>query len=334
MSPFSELPKFASSASVLEQLPCGIAILNAAGKMIYANPVAARWLAASPADSLANALGIWCRTSPPRQPVRVGESDLQVQLAPLDASGKSAGWIAVLHDVTRMAEHGRRHARFISDAVHELRNPITALKLSASVMDRIPREEWPDQVQSFLWHTDYLSRVIEDVLEVSRLESGHVELEWHQIFLDAFLSDFVAGQQPQAESRGVSLHLALEYPVPPILGDPKRVRQILSHVLSNAIRFTPSDGDIHVRVFKIHRDERPWVGVRVADTGLGIEAQALEHIFEPFYRAASARRSGSLGAGLGLAIVRGLVDLHGGSISVESTPGSGTVFTLSFPAAP
>ena len=223
---------------------------------------------------------------------------------------------------------------FISDVVHELRNPITALKLSASVMDRIPTDEWPDQVQSFVQHIDFLSRVIEDVLEVSRLESGHIELEWHQLFLDAFLSDLVAGQQPQAESCGVSLHLELEHSVPPILGDPKRVRQILSHVLSNAIRFTPSSGDIYVRVFKIQHDERPWVGVRVADTGMGIEPQALEHIFEPFYRAPSARRSGSLGAGLGLAIVRGLVDLHGGSISVESTPGSGTVFTLSFPAAP
>ncbi len=323
-----------SLPELLAQLPCGVAILNSAGKLIHANPIAEQWLADSPSDALRNMLAIWCRTGPPEEPLRMGRVDLQVRIAALEATGGQAAWIALLHDVTLLAERDRRHVRFVSDAAHELRNPITALTLSASVMDRIPKEDWPDQVRSFIRHTDYLSQIIHDLLEVSRLESGHVELEWHQILLDAFLSDVIAGHQAAAQEHDLSLQMELCGALPSILGDPKRLRQTLDHLLANAVAFTPSGGRIQVQVFVTSREDRNWVGVRVADTGIGIEETALDHIFEPFYRTDSARRSGPWGAGLGLTIVRGLVELHGGSISVESTPGVGSAFTLLFPPAP
>ncbi len=165
--------------------------------------------------------------------------------------------------------------------------------------------------------------MVEDLRTLSLADAGALPLHREPTDLAVLATDVVAGFDPQAEEGGVALAVESDA-VPALQLDPRRIRQVLGNLLSNALRHTPSGGRITVRV----RSLPDAVELEVADTGTGMDASTAERAFERFWRAGDAA-----GAGLGLAIVRDLVQAHGGEASLTSAPGSGTVVRCRFPVA-
>ncbi len=218
--------------------------------------------------------------------------------------------------------------RFVADASHELRAPLTAIRGNLDLLDRMkemPSEERQYTLAQVRREVERLSRLVNDLLVLARADAGQV-LQVRPVELDALVIE--AHRQALAMANGVEVRLAHAEPAL-VQGDEDRLKQLLLVLLDNAIRYTPAGG----RVTLWLRPEPPWVAVGVEDTGIGIEPQDLPHIFERFWRADRARSRDSGGTGLGLAIAKWIVDQHGGEITVDSTPGKGSRFTVHLPAS-
>jgi two-component system phosphate regulon sensor histidine kinase PhoR len=176
--------------------------------------------------------------------------------------------------------------------------------------------------------------MVEELLELSRVESERVPLERQHVEMGQVLAKAVGRMRPQAEKEGVSLALEVPPDLPSVIGDAERLEQATVNLLHNAIKFTPGGGSVHVSA---HLEDSA-VTVSVSDTGIGIAREDLPRIFERFYKADRARaRTGGRpvgGTGLGLAVVKHTVEAHGGTVSVESELGHGSTFIFSIPAAP
>jgi two-component system phosphate regulon sensor histidine kinase PhoR len=187
----------------------------------------------------------------------------------------------------------------------------------------------PEAARDFLRRMDdevqNLNRLVADFLELSRIESGQLELHLAPTSLRALLTGVIARMTAQAEQRGVALTLAAPQALPPLTIDGARIEQVLLNLLQNALAFTPRDGTVTLSA-SMHADH---VALHVRDTGVGIAAEDLPHIFERFYKADRARSGG--GTGLGLAIAKHLVERHGGRIWAESELQHGTTITFTLP---
>jgi signal transduction histidine kinase len=219
--------------------------------------------------------------------------------------------------------------RFMADAAHELRTPITVLRSRAEVAQQ--REREPEAYAAALAdigrEAARMGRIVDDLLILARADAGERALRRERCFLDDLVLDAVHAAQPLAERRGVRLEVgALDEAA--VIGDPELLRQAALIVLDNALKYTPAGGAVTVTVAAA--DGRCTLGVR--DTGTGIAPEVLPHVFERFYRGAPAEGR-EPGAGLGLAIARWIADAHGAQIAIRSEPGRGTEVTVRFPAA-
>jgi two-component system sensor histidine kinase BaeS len=213
---------------------------------------------------------------------------------------------------------------------HELRTPLTNLRCRIeAIQDGLAPADEPG-LRALHDETLLLSRLVEDLQLLSLAEAGRLPLERTEQDLRDIAAQAVAAVRPRAESVGVKLALADGAPVIANV-DAARIGQILRNLLANAIVHTPAGGD--VRVLAEARDGAAWLEVR--DSGVGLTPDQQAHVFDRFWRAdaSRARDGGGAGSGLGLAIVRQLVTLHGGAVSVESTPGAGARFRVALPAA-
>jgi two-component system, OmpR family, sensor kinase len=217
----------------------------------------------------------------------------------------------------------RQHA-FVSDASHELRTPLTVIRANAEFI----QQEQPDNAEArdIVSETDRLSALVESLLAVARGQR-HTPDQLETVDLGALIETAAASFQPLAADRGIELSTAAADDVA-VRGDREQLRQVIVILLDNALRYTGDGGRVHVQA----RREAGNGIVTVHDTGIGIGEEELERVFERFYRADEARNRQSGGAGLGLAIARELVMRHGGRISVESTEGAGSTFTIQLPA--
>jgi signal transduction histidine kinase len=216
----------------------------------------------------------------------------------------------------------RQHA-FVSDASHELRTPLAVIRANAEFL----QQEQPEnvEVRDIVGETDRLSMLVDTLLAVARDDEG-ARASYTRVDLIEVVETAVASFQPLAGEQG----LELSYATPDqlmVTGDRDQLRQVLVILLDNAVRYTPAGGRIHVQA----RPDGKDAVLTVHDTGIGIPEQALERVFERFYRGDEARNRQSGGAGLGLAIARDLVTRHAGRISVTSTEGAGTTFTIQIP---
>jgi two-component system, OmpR family, sensor kinase len=218
----------------------------------------------------------------------------------------------------------RQHA-FVSDASHELRTPLTVIRANAEFI----QQEQPDNAEArdIVSETDRLSALVESLLAVARGQR-HTPDQLETVDLGTLSGTVAAAFQPLAADRGIELSTVAADDVM-VLGDREQLRQVIVILLDNALRYTGDGGRVHVQA----RREAGNGIVTVHDTGIGIGQEELERVFERFYRADEARNRQSGGAGLGLAIARELVMRHGGRISVESTEGAGSTFTIQLPAA-
>jgi two-component system phosphate regulon sensor histidine kinase PhoR len=254
---------------------------------------------------------------------------LRVITTPIIGGGEWAA-LAVFHDLSdvRRVEQVRRD--FVANVSHELRTPLASIK---SVIETLEGGALDDSAvaRDFLSRADAevdrLVQMVEELLELSRIESGEVPLAQEPVQIAAVVADAVERLRPQAERQGLSLTLEAAPDLPPVMGDAERLERVVVDLIHNAVKFTPAGGSVHV-----------WAGlsdggvtVRVSDTGVGVAPEDLPRIFERFYKGSRARGGG--GTGLGLAVVKHVVEAHGGTVSVESEPGRGSTFSFSIPAS-
>jgi signal transduction histidine kinase/DNA-binding response OmpR family regulator len=242
--------------------------------------------------------------------------------------GREEGVVWTIRDVSERARLERVKSDFVATASHELRSPLTSIKgfveLLARSEDLGPRER--EFVDVILQSTDRLVDLVNDLLDVARLEAGRMEVRPRLFDLQEVVREVTLLMQPRVDAKGQRLNVHLPSGIPRALADPVRVRQIATNLLTNAHQYTAEAGRLAVSV---GADEGTLV-LTVADTGRGMSEEELERVFDRFVR----RADGSGGTGLGLAIVKSLVELQGGSIEVDSEVGEGTVFTVRLPAEP
>jgi two-component system phosphate regulon sensor histidine kinase PhoR len=258
-----------------------------------------------------------------------GRRFYQVVTTPISGGGEWAVLI-VFHDLTDVQRTEQIRRDFVANVSHELRTPLAALK---SVVETLAEGALEDEsvAHEFLRRADAevdrLVQLVEELLELSRIESGDQPLALHETDVAALLSEAAERLRPQAER--AHLHLTLE--LSPNLGlvrlDGARIERAVLNLLHNAIKFTPSGGDVTLAAER----EDGSLRVQVRDTGAGIAQSDLSRIFERFYKVDQSRASG--GSGLGLALVKHAVEAHGGSVSVESEQTKGSVFTFRIPIA-
>ena len=265
----------------------------------------------------------------PGTPARI----LTITTSPyLDHHGWLAGRLLLVRDVTAEREVERMKSQFVASVSHELRTPLTSILGFARTLLRKPdldedsRTEFLGIIHS---QSERLHHLIEDILEISKIESGGTGLSLESIDLPGITQGVVTGLRTKAEAGEVALSVALpEPPHAPLMGDPARVRSVVENLVDNAIKFTPAGRSVTV---SLTQDAGTW-RLEVQDTGLGIPADHLERIFERFHRVV---RPGLeiAGTGLGLAIVKEIVEAHGGRISVSSVLDEGTRFEVELPCA-
>ncbi len=254
---------------------------------------------------------------------------LAIRVTPL---GKDLpGSAAVFHDVTELRRLEKVRKDFVANVSHELRTPITAIRGYAETLQSgalKDQEMAPKMVEIIHRQSERLSELVEDLLELSRLESRELKLKIAPVPLAVAASRAAETVKPKAA--GKDIHLELQ--VPPelaALGDERAVEQVLLNLLDNAVKYTPAGG--RVNLFGTLEDGR--CVVRVKDTGVGIEPKHLSRIFERFYRVDKGRSRDMGGTGLGLSIVKHLVGAMDGEVKVESQPNVGSVFVIFLPVA-
>jgi signal transduction histidine kinase len=235
---------------------------------------------------------------------------------------------------TQELETANRHkSEFLANVSHELRTPLTAIKgFVDNMLDGLTGELNPRQLRYLTRlqaNTDRLARLINDLLDLSRIEAGRLELRPTTVRLAPLVQDVVASLRPVAAVQDLRLEAPTTDAI--VWADSDKVTQVLMNLLGNALKFTPADGQVTVTVT---HDGVAWVQIAVADTGPGISADDAAHIFDPFYQTVHMDLVRRHGTGLGLAIAKTLVEMHGGRLWVESTVGHGSTFCFTLPVDP
>ena len=234
----------------------------------------------------------------------------------------------------RQARQGAERATRLRDDVlavvaHDLRNPVHTIILSTGVLHDIPLDE-PQRRQRLAVidrTAKGMDHLIGDLLDATRIESGTFDVRRGHVQVSALLDDALESFDAQAKECGITLQCSVSQDLPPVVGDRDRLAQVLSNLIGNALKFTPRGGTIRVNAIAGADDV---LEVSVADSGNGIPAEHLPHVFDRFWQ---ADRQGRAGAGLGLSIVKGIVEAHGGRIRVASVVGEGTTFSFTIPLA-
>ncbi|NLE75679.1 MAG: cell wall metabolism sensor histidine kinase WalK [Chloroflexi bacterium] len=332
-------------AAVLEHMADGVLITDEAGVVQLCNPAAARLLGVRAQEALGRSfvqvarhyriVQIWerSRSSGVEQMEAVErelpESFVQVIATPLLEEGLK-GSLVILQDLTEIHRLQTVRQDFVSNVSHELRTPLAALKALVETLRDSALDD-PPAASRFLGRMetelDALTQLVQEFLELARIESGRARLQ----VAPATVTDAVAAPaerlRPQAERAGLYLTLDLPAALPLTKVDLPRVQQVVTNLVHNAIKFTPTGGSVHIWA----REAAGFVEVAVRDSGIGVPADDLPRIFERFYKADRARSGG--GTGLGLAIAKHIVQAHGGRIWAESVEGQGSTFFFTLPTA-
>ncbi|WP_183339906.1 HAMP domain-containing sensor histidine kinase [Conexibacter arvalis] len=249
-----------------------------------------------------------------------------------DSHGRLIGRLLVLREVTGEREAERVKEEFFALVSHELRTPLTAiLGYVELVLGEHAREDAADEeqirhLQIVERNAHRLLRLVGDLLFAAQVESGSLLLDPGIVDLPQITREAVEGARPRAEDAGILLSAKIE-PVEPCVGDRDRIAQVFDNLISNALKFTPSDGHVEVRLSSDGGQAR----IEVSDTGVGVPAEEQARLFDRFFRASNATARAVPGVGLGLMIVRAIVAAHGGEIAVSSEVGVGTTFTVRLP---
>jgi two-component system phosphate regulon sensor histidine kinase PhoR len=332
--------------AVLDNMADGVVITDNRGWVSMINPAAAHLLHVTEDDAIGRSFAeiawhhdlieLWQRACGRREEedavIELGLQDtfMRMIVSPLQTSGRDH-CLVILQDLTRIRRLETVRRDFLSNISHELRTPLASLKALVETLQQALDD--PPAARRFLFRADQevdaLSQMVEELLELARIESGKVPLRLAETAVTDVLLPPVERLRPQSDRRHLKLIIDVPDDLPPVLSDAARAQQVVGNLLHNAIKFTPDGGTITISAKS--RNDGSFVVFSVQDTGPGIPAAELPRIFERFYKADRARSSG--GTGLGLAISRHLVEAHGGEIWAKSKVGKGSAFYFSLPVA-
>jgi signal transduction histidine kinase len=241
------------------------------------------------------------------------------------------GTVTVFHDITSFRELDEMKSNFVHHVSHELRAPLSAIKQQHSViLDGLAGELKDKQRELINRAQDKIQGLLDminDLLDVARIESGHGAQQQVPMNLADILAQTVTLMGPRAEEQGLALQLELSPELPLVQADGRSMEEVFTNLISNAINYTPDGGAVTVSTIP-HPE---YLEIRVSDTGVGIEAEEVSKIFDKFYRVKHPETRQVIGTGLGLSIVKGIIEAHRGSVEVESEPGVGTTFRVLLP---
>lgn len=316
----------------------GVVAFNQSGEVIHSNPAAEEMLGQAIPVGGAVTYGDLFQDMVPLETVLTtdrdcleietvwGERILLLLLAPFNRE-KQVGVLVVVHDVTQQVKNETMRKEFVANVSHELRTPITNIRSYAETLAENP-DLPPDTTASFLGvilsESDRMTHIVQDLLTLSRFDSGHSELNLTTFPFAGLLEESCQAMRIEVQRRGHTLRLEGTDGLPAIRADRERISQVVMNVLSNAIKYTPDGGRIVLTAGCT--PDRVWL--EVADNGIGIPPEDRDRIFERFYRVDKARSRESGGTGLGLSIAQEIVRQHQGSLTLVDRPGPGTTLRL------
>jgi len=264
--------------------------------------------------------------------INSGDTRLRIHVSPVrDGTGLLIGSVTLLHDVAQLSAIDKIKSNFLSMVSHQLKSPLSSTILQTSILlDGIAgglNEKQKDLLQKIKAKTKGMTDLVNDILDVSYIEEGGYVAQIEPLDLSEILERTIDLMQPQAQDKNISLQIAIEDSLPLINGNRSSIEAMFINLVSNAIKYTPSDGQVTIEL----KQQGQNLQIKVSDTGIGIENNDIPRIFDKFFRERSERTKHISGTGLGLSIVKGVVDAHQGSIQVESKVGEGATFTVLLP---
>ncbi|MBN1993366.1 MAG: GAF domain-containing protein [Anaerolineae bacterium] len=248
-------------------------------------------------------------------------------------AGQVVGVVIVLRDITAIKEVERMKSRFMAGVTHELKTPLSVIKLHArnlvTYQKHLPEQKRTELLNSIQAQVQLLEKLIENILELARFDAGTVKIERQPVDLVTLLDQVVADLIPLAQEKRLALHWQKPATEMSVLADPNRLERVIRNLLDNAIKYTPVEGSVEVKHISELREPREFVGFQVSDTGMGIPLEHQLRIFDRFYRVDPSHTIP--GTGLGLSIVKEIVNAHGGEVRLESLPGQGSTFVVLLP---
>ncbi len=345
------------SQAILQSIADGVVVNNPQGQVILMNPAAERILTQSRTTFLSTDVRrlIEAFDDPGRttalaamedmlgqmnNPLQIGLTSVMLEMgnrvisahmAPVIArQDEFLGVVTIFRDITKEVEADRAKSEFISTVSHELRTPMTAIKGYTDLLYGGAVGPLNENQKHFLNviqnNTGRLIALINDLLDISRIETGRVRFEPVQVKLGEIIADVVEAMAARAQARGLMLSYEVDAGLPEVMGDRDRLYQVLTNLIGNAINYTP-EGQVTVEATNVG----VAVQVSVRDTGVGIEPEDISRIFDRFYRADDPVVQAASGTGLGLPIVKMFVEMHGGRVWVDSEKGKGSTFTFILP---
>jgi len=269
------------------------------------------------------------------QRLEVGRKVVSVHLSPVVSPGREfLGVVSVFRDITSEVEADRAKSDFVSTVSHELRTPMTSIvgyvDLLLAGMTGALTEMQFDFLRKVKVNADRLTSLVNDLLDISRIETGRVELQCAPVAIEILIGQVIDLLHPKVEEKEQKLAAILPPALPKVYGDTARLTQILTNLVGNAYKYTPAGGEVRVHAYVRHQ----MMHVAVVDTGIGIAPENQQKIFDRFYRVEDDPAVYEVsGTGLGLAISLSLIQMHGGNIWLDSQLGEGSIFTFSLPLA-
>lgn len=327
---------------ILNQIPCGLVTVTEDWLITFANVTAERMFG-SPEGGLKGrrVTEFFSRDLSQINPclgIAVDQTSelvntstlIRMSTVSMGDDGERGETALMLQDITQEREREQERSQFLYHVTHELRTPLTNIRAYAETLSEGVLQD-PDTLREcynvIVGETQRLSRLVEDILSLSQMEAGAARLKMDDVYTARLVRQVVEDMQAQADDKGLELVLNMPAKIPTIRGDKERLAVVLTNLVGNAIKYTPSGGRVEITCGQ----EGSRLHIRVVDTGLGIAPQERDKVFEKFYRSSDERVAALPGTGLGLALAMEIVRTHGGTITVESELGKGSAFTMVLP---
>ena len=323
----------------------GVVAFSPAGLVIHSNPAASQMLSRSmdpttsfhdlfAEDAAFDQILTLKRPQYLETQKTVGERELELFMAPYSADQAPGGVMVVIHDVTEQRRSEQARREFVANVSHELRTPLTNIKSYAETViaagDELPPELHNNFMGVIVSEADRMTRIVQDLLTLSKIDYGKMEMNISRFpFLKAVQNVYDAAKLNAEQNHHHTMTLTCDGPIPDVNGDRERIEQVITNIVSNAVKYTPDGGRIDLQV----GTSGPNVFVRVTDNGIGIPEKDLPRLFDRFYRVDKARSRESGGTGLGLSIAQEILNQHKGRIEISSEYGKGTSVLITMPAA-
>jgi PAS domain S-box-containing protein len=337
--------------AMLESITDGVVVAGRGGEVVLANAAAEQILGLSREKLMGQAIKrLYGELLRARGQDGDGQAVFEWQdklvrgsLAPVRMpDGTLLGYVAVFRDVTRERQAEQAKSEFLATVSHELRTPLTSIKGYVELLAAGAAGTIAVQQRRFLnvvhINTERMIALVNNLIALSEMDRGRIQIVARRVDIRSVVDEAIRAARPKAEERRLRLSVSLPADLEPVWADPQRLRQIVDNLLDNAVRYTPEKGCVDVWAAPGRLEEggapvRRCVVVHVRDTGVGIVAEDQARIFTRFYRAENPLSLEAGGAGVGLAIVKSLVEAHGGRVWVDSQPGKGSIFSFAIPTA-